>query len=236
MAQDGDAETRALSLFEQSAAAYRDGRFADAAALLEEAYALHPEPILLYNLARALDAEGDLDGAVDAYERFVNENPEDTHVPLARRRIEVLGEQIRERDAHAETARAEPDPEPEPEPEPDVLPAPSAGPDLLGPGIGLGAGLAVAAVGAILIGVAVARYDQAFNEPVHLTAANLEREAITLRDAGVGVLVVGGVASAVFGVWLGVAASSGPSSDSPSSDSHVELQLGPGSLGLRGTF
>ena len=67
----------------------------DAAALLEQAYALHPEPVLLYNLARALDAEGEIDDARDAHMHdFSHRASSAEQAPLATRRVEVLGAQI----------------------------------------------------------------------------------------------------------------------------------------------
>jgi len=62
---------RAVALFRESDAHYKRGEFERAAALLREAYALHPEPLLLYNLARALDGPGDFVGAIEQYERHL---------------------------------------------------------------------------------------------------------------------------------------------------------------------
>src|SRR4051794_14721586 len=51
-------DARALDLFEQSAKAYREGRFQDAVDRLLEARSLKSEPVLLYNLGRAYEALG----------------------------------------------------------------------------------------------------------------------------------------------------------------------------------
>ena len=61
----------AVLLFEQSADAYRAGRFSQAASLLEEAYAIWPDPVLVYNLGRAYEGAGRLDEARDAYVRYL---------------------------------------------------------------------------------------------------------------------------------------------------------------------
>src|SRR5262249_38752530 len=61
------AEERAFDLFEKSKVAYREGRFAEAADLLAEAYKAKPEPVLLYNLGRACEGLGDLQRAIGAY-------------------------------------------------------------------------------------------------------------------------------------------------------------------------
>src|SRR6266540_4033861 len=68
-----DNRTRALQLFDESATHYKNGEFEKAAELLREAYGLFPEPILLYNLARALESMGDLPGAIENYERYLTE-------------------------------------------------------------------------------------------------------------------------------------------------------------------
>jgi hypothetical protein len=62
---------RAAQLSAQSAQSYKRGEFEVAAVLLRQAYALYPEPNLLYNLARALEGMGDKAGAVDAYEQYL---------------------------------------------------------------------------------------------------------------------------------------------------------------------
>src|SRR5688500_3941422 len=64
---------RAVVLFEESERAYNAGEFAEAATLLRRAYELHPDPTLLFNLARALEGMGDLDGAIETYERYLAE-------------------------------------------------------------------------------------------------------------------------------------------------------------------
>ena len=62
----GAQEPEAAELFRESAEAYRAGEFARAVELLEQAYAIEPAPVLQYNLARALEGMGDLDGAIRA--------------------------------------------------------------------------------------------------------------------------------------------------------------------------
>ncbi len=230
----GDAEARALRLFEQSATAYHEGRFSEAAALLEEAYALHPEPLLLYNRARALDAEGDLSGALVDYRRFLDASPDASQAPLARGRVEVLGAQLAEREAHerevaAAAARREPAPTDPPIASPPLADAPSS-PDLLAPGLVLGAGLAVVIVGSVVLGVAVQRHDEAAGAPIQADAARLDREALGLRDAGGAVLGIGAAVVVGAAVWMAVVATSSSSSTTPS------LALGPGTVSISGRF
>lgn len=68
-------QQHAEQLFEKSAEAYRSGDFKAAVALLKEAYAIDPEPALLYNLARAYEGLGDVDLAIETYERYLKADP-----------------------------------------------------------------------------------------------------------------------------------------------------------------
>src|SRR5262245_65949903 len=61
-----DEKAEALELFNQSADLYRQGKFDEAARLLERAYEMHPEPVLLYNLGRAYEGLGENEKAIDA--------------------------------------------------------------------------------------------------------------------------------------------------------------------------
>jgi tetratricopeptide (TPR) repeat protein len=89
-AQD-DERRVSLRLYSEAAEDYRAGRYDDAADKLETAHRLFPEPILLYNLGRALDGGGDLEGALDAYHEFLAEADEDADErPVAVARIQVV--------------------------------------------------------------------------------------------------------------------------------------------------
>jgi tetratricopeptide (TPR) repeat protein len=81
---------RALALFRESDADYKRGDFEHAAQLLREAYSLHPEPILLYNLARALEGVGDFEGAIESYERYLNAATQIADRGAIERRIATL--------------------------------------------------------------------------------------------------------------------------------------------------
>ncbi len=65
-AQQTTAQDRALALFELSGEKYRAGDFEGAVELLTEAYDLFPEPVILYNLARAYEGMGESVRARDA--------------------------------------------------------------------------------------------------------------------------------------------------------------------------
>ncbi len=233
MSEEDQARERALSLFAESATAYREGRFSDAAALLSEAYELHPEPILLYNLARALEADGRLDEARTAYEDFLESSPEAEQAAPSRRRLEVIEGLIAERDARAMTEPVDVSTGGEAEEVRAPRPPASSGPDLLGPVLTSSLGGAAVVVGSVLLGVASATHASAVTEPVHQNAARLEREAYGLRDAGAVTLAIGGAVAVAGVVWLAVSLGQG---SSESAAPPVVLRVGPSSLELSGTF
>ncbi|MCB9648131.1 MAG: tetratricopeptide repeat protein [Deltaproteobacteria bacterium] len=120
---------QAIQLFQESRAAYRQGRFRAAAALLEKAYALDPAPTLLYNLARALESDGDFEGAVKAYQDYLAADPKADDRAAIAQRIENLQTQIAEREElqrRLKEAQARPPPGPAPAPAP-IAPAAPGG-------------------------------------------------------------------------------------------------------------
>ena len=67
-AQDAkNAEVEAI--YAEGAALYRAGKYRAAIERFERAYALYPEPNLLYNIGRSHEALGELDQALSAYDR-----------------------------------------------------------------------------------------------------------------------------------------------------------------------
>src|SRR5215212_10871269 len=93
---DSEAEARALQLFEQSADRYRQGRFREAVELLQEAYRLSPEAVLLYNLGRAYEGLGDTAGALDAYTRYLAADPNAADRASIESRVATLKRQLDE--------------------------------------------------------------------------------------------------------------------------------------------
>src|SRR5262245_66585058 len=92
-----DAKAEALELFNQSADLYQQGKFDEAARLLERAYEIQPEPVLLYNLGRAYEGLGENQKAVEAYEHYLKDEPKAKDRGAVEHRIETLKAQI-ERD------------------------------------------------------------------------------------------------------------------------------------------
>jgi tetratricopeptide (TPR) repeat protein len=193
---------RALELFRESDVHYKRGDFERAAALLREAYSLHPEPLLLYNLARALEGVGDFEGAIQQYESYLNVASEIADRGAIERRIATLREQVARNaippvstDDHtatqvSDTRTAPPvttiglDPRPgEMRDKPQRLPWLIAG----GGGVVLGGG--------VLLGyLSQARHDAAVEEPVQADALKLQDQAHTFATAANVAYVIGGAA------------------------------------------
>ncbi len=83
--------TRARDSNERALEAYEAGRFGEAARLFEAAFAADPHPSLLWNAARAYDLGGELELALDRYERVLahSETTPDHRQKAAERR-EIL--------------------------------------------------------------------------------------------------------------------------------------------------
>ncbi len=105
----------ALEKFEHGAARYREGKFAEAAKLFEEAYALEPEPVLLRNLARAyegIEGRAAAQKAIEAYALFLRIDARTPDRGAIEQRIKAMQERIDkeialERQRDDETRRAE---------------------------------------------------------------------------------------------------------------------------------
>jgi tetratricopeptide (TPR) repeat protein len=66
----------AIELFQRAREAYQQGRYSDAARDLEQALALDPSsPTLLFNLARVSELSGELDRAIEVYQRYLEVLP-----------------------------------------------------------------------------------------------------------------------------------------------------------------
>jgi tetratricopeptide (TPR) repeat protein len=94
LAHAQDKRAQAVQLADESERAYKAGQFEKAAALLRKAHATFPEPLLLYNLGRALEGMGDTKGAVDAYEQYLRDAKQIDDRPAIERRISTLKGQL----------------------------------------------------------------------------------------------------------------------------------------------
>lgn len=231
-AQASDEElARAVILFEESERAYNEGDFAEAVAMLRRAYELHPDVTLLFNLGRALEGMGDLDGAIDAYQRYLDEAGDVEDRGAIERRLETLraqraqlaGERADAPERGEATARDEVAP-------PDR--ASAGGPDVdPAPWIVAGAGVALIGAG---IGFGVVSRDldgQAAAEPVMATAVDLHAQAETYAIVANVFFVAGGLAALGGAVWGVVSLATGGSDEGV-----VELRISPTGAVLRGRF
>lgn len=96
-APKGKNHDRAVRLVVQSQDHYEAGRFREAIQLLEEAYGLEQSPTILYNLARAYEGVGDVEPALDAYEKYIQQEPKASDRGAVEKRIETLKQQIEEK-------------------------------------------------------------------------------------------------------------------------------------------
>jgi tetratricopeptide (TPR) repeat protein len=64
------------AIYERATAHFNLGRYQQAAEEYQKVYELHPDPVLLYNIAQAYRLAGDLDKAVFFYKSYVRLNPQ----------------------------------------------------------------------------------------------------------------------------------------------------------------
>lgn len=219
-------QQRALALFELGGEKYREGDFSGAVELLTEAYELHPEPVILYNLARAYEGMGETVQARDTYSRYLDSGAEIEDRGAIEGRVASLTRQIEEREAlereraALEAARRgnEGDEEEEEGPPRDVS---------LPPWLVAAGGVVMAGVGVALVPVAQSRHDDAVDEPEHQRAFRLQDEAKRLNRTGL-TLVALGAAVAAGGIVWGIV-------DLTSSDD-AEVAIGLGHVAVRGRF
>ena len=90
-------KARAADLYKKSADAYLHGDFATAIKLLDEAYGLDPQPVLVYNQARAHEGLGHVDEAISLYEKYLSEEPTSPDRGAIEQRIATLKKQREEK-------------------------------------------------------------------------------------------------------------------------------------------
>jgi tetratricopeptide (TPR) repeat protein len=227
-----------VELFEQGLAAYREGRYEDAAALFERAHEMEVVPDLSYNRARALENLGRAGEAAAAYRLYLEEMPDAPD----RRGIE---ERIRTLDARAaearrlEEARARLDEERARLERERTSAAPPAAPRggrsfEPAPWAVLGSGVAVVVAGAVVAAVAQATHDRAAGRDLsQVESDRLEAEANDLAIAANVVMAVGGLAAAIGFFWS-IADLFGGGGERPAAAPVVSL--GPGSIAVSGAF
>lgn len=198
----------AKAKLQEAQAAFKAEDYDAAAAAVEAAYIIEPNPMLLYPWAQAERSRGKCAAAVELYQRFLDSNPPEAAATPARENMERCKEQL---------AAEAPEPEPEEEPEPEVIeeePEPEPEPvpvtkdeqpkakrwyaDPVG-GVLVGVGVVGVGVGAGLMGVAGSKAKKVADEDMHSDYLDARDGATKLRNGGAialsigGALVIGGV-------------------------------------------
>ncbi len=225
------AEDRAFALFEESQEHYNAGDFDEAATLLEQAYAIHPEPVLLYNLGRAKEGRNDAAGAIEAYRTFLEQSPDTEDRGAIEARIASLQSGLDER-SRAEDERRRLEQERE------AAEARARTSSQTGRRAGawiLAATGAVALGTGALLGVLSNRAEeQAQNTEVHLEATR-ELDRAENLSLGANIAFAGGGALLLTGVtWLLV--SSLRDDDEDGDEPTMQVDVGINHLAVRGTF
>jgi len=223
-----EAEGEALGLFEESVTAYQEGRFDDATELLTRAYTLHPEPVLLYNLGRAQDGAGDFADAIESYERYLDEIGDIPDRGAIEQRVATLRQNLEERARLGRLDDVSDSAPTEQEPEPASSDGPSAAPWIVA-----GVGVLGIGVGAILGGLALSAHDEALTAPSQEETASAQDRAEGLALGSTIAFIAGGVIAAV-GVTWGVIDLMG--SGGSGEEASARLEVGPGSVSVRGRF
>jgi tetratricopeptide (TPR) repeat protein len=226
--------------------AFAEGRYDDAARILERAYAAEPDPTLLFAWAQAERYAGRCDVAVPLYREYLKGEPPEDVRGLAREAITACGEDPDHATEPEPEPDVEPEPEPEIEPEPEVEPAPRRPAALDAWGHALTwSGVAVAGVGAGLLGEAHRRrgvaedasHEQAYRDALE-GAPVLSRAGIAVLAGGGALLVAGVVRFAVVAArgrnhgGAGTSAGAGAGGDATMRASRLRL----GATGLTWKF
>jgi tetratricopeptide (TPR) repeat protein len=227
-------DARAIALYDESLQHYREGRFKEAAALLRELYRAKPQPVLLYNLGRACEGMGDLACAIDAYTRYLTDDPAAKDRGAIERRVQTLRRQFEE---HLALKRQRELKRRSEKPRSRVPERTSHDPSTASVVPWFVAGLGVAGLGSgiVLRVLADKKHSEAVDEPVQVTAADKQAEAEDLATAANIVMVSGGLVTLAGLVW-GIRDVSRSGSRPSSGKTTVELQLGPTRASVLGRF
>jgi tetratricopeptide (TPR) repeat protein len=222
---DAPEKVRALELFSQSDEHYKRGEFEQAADLLRQAYDLYPEPLLLYNLARALEGLGDVEGAITQYERYLAEATAIDDRGAIQRRVGTLKAQ-RAASSGVDTRTYVPTSTPI-----DTTPRTRSARRL--PWFIAGGGLAVVGAGVVFGVMANSKHDAAVDEPVQAEAERLQDQAKSYATTS-NVLLFAGGALVIGGVVWGVVElrRSGRQDPPPTALARPRLEIGPTYVGL----
>jgi hypothetical protein len=99
-ATGGSAAKDARRIYDEATAAFGLGRYAEAAEKYEAAFAIRPDPALLYNAAQAYRLAGNKQRAMELYRNYVRLYPDGTNAADARTHSEALKKAIEEEKLH----------------------------------------------------------------------------------------------------------------------------------------
>lgn len=233
-AKPDEASARALVLFERGKLAYQEGRFDESILLLKEAYAIKAEPVLLYNLGRAHEANGQLSEAVDAYERYLASATAPPDRPEVEAKIADLEAKIAQVARDAETAaaaerQAREDREREAREQRAEREA-AASPNLV-PWIVAGSGAVIVGVGATFGVLALGKNSDASEARSQKDAVDQQDSAESLALVSTISLIVGGAVLAGGATW-GIIDLTGSAEES----GRLEIQVHGTGASFRGDF
>lgn len=202
-AEDASPKERADALSDEAVQKFEAKDYEGAVELFEQAHQIDPQPNYLFNIGRVYEEKGDLEKAVEYYQRFVGESGVDLESrQIATERLKVLREalaQIREdeRPAPSEGEGTAPatsggDPSEDRPRDPErTRKMRIAGYSLLG--IGGAALIAGGAVGGVALGTTRDAEDAGFVDEQQ----RLRRKARTQAGAADGLFIAGGVVAVV---------------------------------------
>ena len=231
--------------FKAAQAAFNDGNYEVASKELEKAFLIEPADALLYPWAQAERFSGHCKVAIDLYEKFLATEPSDNFRVAAEENLERCQEEIDQANAAvAAQEESDEDTKVEPlddggdevakhEPEPrDTKPDRSKKKDRkwyhdpVG-GVLTGLGVAGVAAGGALLGVSASRAGDVGTEDTNQDYLDARRSATTLRNAGAGVLSVGGALLIAGIVRYALLATKGKRSGNRASKGKAQATLGP---------
>lgn len=196
-------KARADALSDQAVEKFEAKDYEGAVELFEQAHRIDPQPNYLFNIGRVYEEEGDLEKAVEYYQRFVGESGVDLQSrQIATERLKVLREalaQIRQKQEPAPSTAGEAEPAPgsgdpdrdRPQDRERTKKLRIAGYSLLG--IGGAALIAGGAVGGVALGTTRDAEDAMFVDEQQ----RLRRKARSQAGAADGLFIAGGVVAVV---------------------------------------
>ena len=191
------AHARAAELFKKSVDTYRSGDFKQTVDLLNEAYALEPQSVLLYNLARAHEGIGNNDAAIETYEKFLAQEPNAKDRGAIEQRLTTLRRQRDERLALEKKSASQPVQPTETAPHEKAAPYKrSVLPYVVG-----GVGVVGVVAGTVFGVMANSKRDDAVAAPAQRDALGLEDDAKSRATLSNVSFVVGGVLLAAGVTW-----------------------------------